>query len=104
MAKAIIECAQADAQTMNTGAKEQCLTAPVVRHALAETSQEFPTAEAAKTLATWRTAEANKEIIPLFEIETLAVADTEDTYYEGRKRYKTKKISCFQIFNQTTTD
>lgn len=99
MAKAIIECAQADAQTLNTGAKEQCLTAPVVRHALAETSQEFPTAEAAKTLATWRTAEANKEIIPLFEIETLAVADTEDTYYEGRKRYKTKngkKIRTFE--------
>jgi hypothetical protein len=99
MAKAIIECTQADAQTLNTGAKEQCLTAPVVRHALAETSQEFATATAAKTLATWRTAEADKEIIPLFEIETLAVADTEDTFYEGRKRYKTKngkKIRTFE--------
>lgn len=99
MAKAIIECAQADAQTLNTGAKEQCLTAPVVRHALASTSQEFATASAAKDLANWRTAEANKEIIPLFEIETLAIADTEDTFYEGRKRYKTKngkKIRTFE--------
>jgi hypothetical protein len=99
MAKAIIECAQADARTLNTGAKEQCLTAPVVRHAIAETSQEFATAADAKDLANWRTAEAEKKIIPLFEIETLAVADTEDTFYEGRKRYKTKngkKIRTFE--------
>ena len=65
----IIECAQADAQTLNTGAKEQCLTAPVIRYALAETDQEFATATLAKSLAEWRTEEAAKAIIPLFEIE-----------------------------------
>ena len=95
----IVECAQADAQTLNTGAKEQCLTAPVVRHALAETDQEFATATAAKLFANWRTAEAAKQIIPLFEVETLASADTEDTYYEARKKYKTKngkKIRTFE--------
>ncbi|WP_339889844.1 hypothetical protein [uncultured Flavobacterium sp.] len=86
----IIECAQADAKTLNTGAKEQCLTAPVIRYALAETDQEFATAILAKTLAEWRTEEASKAIIPLFEIEALATADTDDTYYEGRKKYKTK--------------
>lgn len=99
MAKAIIECAQADAKTLNTGAKEQCLTGPVVRHALSDTSQEFATATAAKDLANWRTAEASKTIIPLYEIETLAIADTEDTFYEARKRYKTKngkKIRTFE--------
>lgn len=90
MNNGIIECSQADAQTLNTGAKEQCLTAPVVRYALAETDQEFATAESAKTLADWRTAEAAKTIIPLYEIEALATADTEDTYYEARKKYKTK--------------
>lgn len=95
----IVECAQDGAQTMNTGAKEQCLNGPVVRHALATTDQEFATASAAKTLSNWRTAEANKEIIPLYEIEQLAVADTEDTYYEARKKYKTKngkKIRTFE--------
>lgn len=99
MAKAIIECTQEGTQNLNTGAKEQCLTAPVVRHAIAETSQEFATAAAAKDLANWRTQEAEKKIIPLFEIETLAVADTEDTFYEGRKRYRTKlgkKIRTFE--------
>lgn len=99
MLKSIIECAKDDAKTLNTGAKEQCLTAPVIRHALADTAQEFPTATAAKDLANWRTAEADKTIIPLFEIEQLASADTEDTYYEGRKRYKTKngkKIRTFE--------
>ena len=86
----IIECAQANAKTLNTGAKEQCLTAPVIRYALAETDQEFATAAAAKDLAEWRTEEAAKAIIPLFEIEALATADTDDTYYEGRKKYLTK--------------
>jgi hypothetical protein len=95
----IVECAQAEAQTLNTGAKEQCLTAPVIRHALAPTDQEFETAASAKTLADWRTAEANKDIIMLFEIEQLANADTEDTFYEARKKYKTKngkKIRTFE--------
>jgi hypothetical protein len=95
----IIECAQAEAQTLNTGAKEQCLTGPVIRHALAPTDQEFATAASAKTLADWRTAEANKEIIMLYEIEQLANADTDDTYYEARKKYKTKngkKIRTFE--------
>lgn len=99
MSYGIVECSQAEASTLNTGAKEQCLNGPVVRHALAQTDQEFDTATAAKTLATWRAAEASKEIIPLFEIEQLAVADTEDTYYEARKRYKTKngkKIRTFE--------
>ena len=86
----IIECAQANAKTLNTGAKEQCLTAPVIRYALAETDQEFATATLAKSLAEWRTEEAAKAIIPLFEIEALATADTDDTYYEGRKKYLTK--------------
>ncbi|RKS00417.1 hypothetical protein [Flavobacterium sp. 102] len=96
----IVECAPEGATTLNTGAKEQCLNAPVVRHALSPTDQEFATAEAAKTLATWRTAEAAKKIIPLYEIEQLAVADTEDTYYEARKRYKTKngkKVRTFEV-------
>lgn len=95
----ILECAQSEANTLNTGAKEQCLTAPVIRHALAETDQEFATATLAKSLAAWRTAEAQKKIIPLFEVEALATADTEDTYFEARKKYKTKngkKIRTFE--------
>jgi hypothetical protein len=87
----IIECSQSDVSQKNTGAKEQCLVAPVVRHALAPTSQEFATATAAKTLADWRTAEAAKEIIMLFELEALANANIEPTFFEGRRKYLTKE-------------
>lgn len=96
----IVESAQEGASQLNTGAKEQCLNGPVVRHALAETDQEFATATSAKTLADWRTAETAKEIIMLYMIEQLATADTEDTYYEARKKYKTKngqKIRTFEV-------
>lgn len=98
----IVECAQEGVQNRNTGAKEQCLEGVVIRHALASDEQEFATVEAAKTLASWKTDIASKDIIPLYEIEELAVADTEDTFFEGReKRYKTasgKKIRTFNCF------
>jgi hypothetical protein len=98
----IVECANEEAQNLNTGAKEQCLEGVTIRHALATDEQEFATATAAKTLATWKTDRDLKKIIPLFEIEELAVADTEDTFFEGReKRYKTangKKIRTFNCF------
>jgi hypothetical protein len=98
----IVECAQEGVQNRNTGAKEQCLEGVVIRHALASDEQEFATVEAAKTLANWKADIASKDIIPLYEIEELAVADTEDTFFEGReKRYKTasgKKIRTFNCF------
>lgn len=102
MSNHIVECTNSEAQNLNTGAKDQCLEGVTIRHALATDEQEFATATAAKTLATWKTARDSKEIIPLFEIEELAVADTEDTFFEGReKRYKTangKKIRTFNCF------
>jgi len=98
----IVECSKAEQSQKNTGAKEQCLEGVVIRHALAPDTQEFETVTAAKTLATWKTQVAAKQIIPLYEIEELAVADTEDTFFEGReKRYKTangKKIRTFNCF------
>lgn len=102
MNNSIVECVQEEAQNLNTGAKEQCLEGVTIRHALATDEQEFPTAAAAKTLATWKADRDLKKIIPLFEIEELAIADTEDTFFEGReKRYKTangKKIRTFNCF------
>lgn len=98
----IVECVNEETQNLNTGAKEQCLEGVTIRHALATDEQEFATAAAAKTLATWKADRDDKKIVPLFEIEELAVADTEDTFFEGReKRYKTangKKIRTFNCF------
>jgi len=96
----IIECSADETGIQNTGAKDQCLTAPVVKHTLASDDQEFATKEAAKDLAVWKTDIAAKKLFPLFEVEELAIADTEDTYWEGRNKYKTatgKKIRTFNL-------
>lgn len=86
----IIECSASNAKARNTGAKEQCLVAPVVRYALAKPDQQFATKEEAKTLADWKTAVNAKEIVPLYAIEVLANANIEATFYEARNRYQTK--------------
>jgi len=86
----IIECNASSAQPRNTGAKEQCLVAPVVRYALAKPEQQFATKEEAKTLSAWKTAVNAKDIVPLYAIEVLANANIEATFYEARNRYQTK--------------
>lgn len=96
-----VECSKAEQQKRNTGAKEQCLEGVTVRHALADDAQEFDTFTLFKTLTAWIAAIAAKLIIPLYEIEELANADTEDTYFEGNSRYLTatgKKIRTFNCF------
>lgn len=98
MSNHIVECVADENKNLNTGAKEQCTQSPVIRHALATSEQEFDTATSAKTLADWKTDRDLKKIIPLFEIEELAIADTADTFKEGNKKYRTsvgKKIRTF---------
>jgi len=95
----IVECHKAGQSNKNTGANEQCLEGVVIRHALATDEQEFATLAAAKTLATWKADINLKKIIPLFEIEELAVADTEDTFFEGNSKYKTKNGKKIRTFN-----
>jgi hypothetical protein len=98
----IVECSKDETKNKNTGANEQCLEGMVIRHALAIDAQEFSTAADAKSLAKWKEQVNLKQIIPLFEIEELAAADTEDTYFEGRvKKYRTatgKKVRTFNCF------
>lgn len=96
----IIECSADEQGIQNTGAKDQCLTAPVVKYTLASDNQEFATKEAAKDLEVWKTDIAAKKLFPLFEVEELAIGDTEDTYWEGRNKYLTKigkKIRTFSF-------
>ena len=83
----------------NTGAKDQCLEGPAIRHVLATNEQEFATLTAFKTLVAWNTDRNDKKLFPLFGIEELAVADTEDTYFEGNNRYKTKNGKKIRTFN-----
>jgi hypothetical protein len=95
----IVECNKEGVGNANTGAKEQCLEGVTIRHALATDEQEFATVTAAKTLATWKADRDLKKIIPLFEIEELAVGDTEDTFFEGNSKYKTKNGKKIRTFN-----
>lgn len=96
----LVESNKATATQRNTGANGQVLEGPVIKYALATTEQEFATVTAAKTLATWKSDVALKKIIPLFDIEELAIGDTADTYFEGNSKYKTangKKIRTFNM-------
>jgi hypothetical protein len=95
----IVECHKDGQSNKNTGANEQCLEGVVIRHALATDEQEFATVADAKTLATWNADRDLKKIVPLFEIEELAVADTEDTFFEGNSKYKTKNGKKIRNFN-----
>lgn len=95
----IVECAQEGVGNKNTGANEQCLEGVVIRHALATDEQEFDSVADAKDLAVWKADRDAKKIIPLYEIEELAVADTEDTFFEGYSKYKTKTGKKIRTFN-----
>lgn len=95
----IVEFAVIGESNKNTGANDQFREGVVIRHALATDEQEFATVEAAKTLATWKADVDLKKIIPLFELEELAVADTEDTFFEGNSKYKTKNGKKIRTFN-----
>jgi hypothetical protein len=95
----IVECAKDGVSNKNTGANEQCLEGVVVRHTLATNDQEFATVASAKTLADWKTDINAKKLIPLYEIEELAVGDTEDTFFEGNSKYKTKNGKKIRTFN-----
>jgi hypothetical protein len=95
----IVEFTATGESNKNTGANDQFHEGVVIRHALATDEQEFATVAAAKTLATWKADVDLKKIIPLYEIETLAIGDTADTFFEGNSKYKTKngkKIRTFE--------
>lgn len=101
MQNIIVECSKDGQSNKNTGANEQCLEGVTIRHSLATDEQEFATVADAKTLATWKNDVAAKKLFPMYEIEELAIADTEDTFFEGNNKYRTKigkKVRTFNCF------
>lgn len=95
----IVEFTATGESNKNTGANDQFHEGVTIRHALATDEQEFATVVAAKTLANWNSDRDLKKLIPLYEIETLAIGDTADTFFEGNSKYKTKngkKIRTFE--------
>lgn len=97
-----VECNADGTNFLNTGAIEQCLEGLTIRTAVAIPGFKFDSIEAAKNIDNWNAAIAAKQLFPLFEVEELASANTEDTVFEGRSRqYITangKKISTYSSF------
>jgi len=96
------ECAGSGSSLKNTGANEQCLEGLTIRTAVAIPGFSFATKADAKDKDKWDAAIAEKKIFPLFDVEELASANTEDTFFEGRsKQYRTavgKKVSTYTSF------
>jgi hypothetical protein len=96
------ECTSKDNATSNTGAREQCLEGLFIKPALAIPGFAFASVTEAKSKVAWDLAIKNKQIFPLYDVEELAAANTEDTFFEGRTRkYRTaqgKKVSTFSSF------
>ncbi|TDO68740.1 hypothetical protein EV143_1202 [Flavobacterium chryseum] len=96
------ECKNKKTSKKNTGAKEQCLEGLTIKTAAHVPGFSFPTIADAKNKALWNAAVAAKKIIPLYEVEELASANTEDTNFDGRrKQYRTasgKKVSTYSSF------
>lgn len=94
-----VKCKGKDANKRNTGAKEQCIEGIMIRTAVAIPGFKFDSREDAEDLEKWNEAVAAKQLFPLYEAEEVTTANTEPTYFEGRrKQYLTaegKKITTF---------
>lgn len=66
----------------NTGFKEQCIESKLNIPIISDGFQ-FPTVAGFKTVASWKTAIAEKRLVPLFPVYELADASTEDTKFES---------------------
>lgn len=95
-----VECKDQEG-LVNTGADDQCYLGLTTKFAVApDMDFGFDTLENLKDKEEWIDAISEKQIYPLYEAEELALANTEPTFYEGRRRnYKTtdaKPITTFR--------
>jgi len=95
-----VECNNDETNFANTGASEQCLESVVVKTVAAPLDFSFDTIEDAKDISKWNDGIADKKLFPLYDVEELASANTEDTVFEGRnKTYTTAKGKKVITFN-----
>lgn len=96
------ECKNKKKAKKNTGSKEECLEGLTIKTAVHVPGFSFESIADAKDKAKWNAAIALKKIIPLYEVEELASANTEDTFKEGRrKQYRTasgKKVTTYNSY------
>jgi hypothetical protein len=93
------ECKTGESGTKNTGYRDQCLVGVTVRYAVGKPTFSFDTVADAKDLDKWNEAIAAKNLIPLYDVNEYAIADTEATFYEGKtSRYETGKAKKIRTF------
>lgn len=97
-----VECDDEEIGFRNTGSTEECLESVTIKTAVAKPGFSFASIADAKSLAKWKLAIAAKDLFPLYDVEELSNANTEDTVFEGRnKTYTTakgKKVNTYNSF------
>lgn len=98
-------CNSGSKKTRNTGASEQCFEGLLEIPFLAKKKFRFATLESSKSLAAWKAAIANKDIVPLFDAHAVAQANTAaKKFEEGNFSHitdpavKKTKMECYLSF------
>lgn len=77
-------CSTEAANIKNSGKQKQCVPKPIERLFLSKEGFSFTNKANSVLLASWKTAIANKDIIPLYKVEEFSANNTEEKKYEGR--------------------
>ena len=77
-------CSETSNTPINTGKKEQCLNKPFSTFFKFRNGFTFASVAASKTDAAWIEGIKNKDIIPTYEIDTIADNETAKVEFEGR--------------------
>ena len=77
-------CGEESTTVLNSGAKKQCVPKPAYALVLARKDFVFNNASDSRTKTAWDSAKANKDIVPLYNIEEINPNNTEEKKYEGR--------------------
>jgi hypothetical protein len=85
-------CSNEEANTLNTGAVNQCLESVTVMIYLLKQGFKFDSVDDFKLKTAWEQAIQDKNVVPLYEMYELTSNNTEATYYESRNfRKRTQK-------------
>ena len=87
----------------NTGTKDLKRLGEVVKYVLAKEGQKFANETEFKTEANWNTAKQNKDVIVMYDVETVEDTSTEDTYEDTRtNKIRTKNGRPSASFKHNT--
>lgn len=84
-------CGSETSKVLNTGGKKQCPPKPAETLFVSKEDFAFANADDSRLGANWKTAIANKDILPLYKVEEFSDNNTDQKKYQGRfKDYVTE--------------